>query len=614
MPNPATIRVREFLGTIYNGLPGFLDLRTLPPIEQAFVPVDDFAGVEQFVKPRRDRRNCYVGVALRRTPGDGSLANCGALPALFADLDFTAQNEADIRIALDRAGLPPSIIVRSGGGLHPWWLLKEPEDLQQTAAATKSLLRRLAIALDGDLAAAEPARILRLPNTLNFKFTPPRPVTVACFEPDRRYNLSEFDAWLPSEPRDAGRSDPQADTAADAIPHGRRNATLLRLAGAMRHHGASEAEILATLLATNARRCRPPLSEHEVRQIVRSVGRYQPAPGPVARSAIMTELATIEPQPVDFVWDRRIPRGRVTIVGGDPGLGKSFVTLYIAACVSTGSSWTDGGQAPLGDVIVLSAEDAAADTIRPRCDGLGADVSRIHLLTAVRIPTPQGSRDQWFSLVTDLEALEDLIVRTNAVLVIIDPLSAYLGIELDSYKDAHVRSILGPLAALAERTNAAIVGIMHLTKNTQNRAVARLLGSIGFTAAARLLLIVAPHPTDDAQRVLVWTKGNICSAAPTLGFSLADGELRWTGVVEGVTADYVLAVSAADRTAIHEAEAYLRTLLADGTQRPAKWILAAAVQEGISVPTLYRAKKTLGIDSIELPKPGGKGEWFWWLR
>jgi RecA-family ATPase len=197
-------------------------------------------------------------------------------------------------------------------------------------------------------------------------------------------------------------------------------------------------------------------------------------------------LKDVEPTEVKWVWPGRIPCGKLTLLVGDPGLGKSFVTLDGGSRISRGRLWPDGEQAPLGAVIVLSAEDGRADTIRPRVDVLGGDPAKIAVLAAIK----QGDAERPFSLAADLPVLEATITAVQAVLVVIDPLSAYLG-KTDSFKDAEVRGLLTPLAALAEKTGVAILAIMHLTKNPAQRAIYRAPGTIGFAAAARVMLAVA---------------------------------------------------------------------------------------------------------------------------
>ena len=284
----ADIRVRDFVTAIFEGIDGYMNVRTLPPVEQGFFPIGDVDALEAFVKPRRDR-NVYVGVASRRTDHDGSLAGCGALPALFADLDFKDLDESEARKALEALPLAPSIVVHSGGGLQPWWLLQEPIDLQQDTDEVRTLLRRLAAHLRADMVAAEPARILRLPNSRNFKYQPPRQVRVETFDPSRRYHVWEFRDWLPEAPRDLRVL---AGPTPDAIPAGSRNAHLTSLAGAMRKRGMSEAAIAAALVTENVARCRPPLPDVEVQRIATSVGRY--APDPTSEpSAFVSSLADL---------------------------------------------------------------------------------------------------------------------------------------------------------------------------------------------------------------------------------------------------------------------------------------------------------------------------------
>ena len=333
-----TVRGRDFIEAVYDGVDGYLNVRTLPPVEQRFFKVDDVDALEAFIKPRRDR-NAYIGVAARVNPTDGSLAGCGALPALFADLDFKDfTDEAAARRQLAASPLTPSILIQSGGGLQPWWLLREPMDLQRDAPAAKSLLRRLAVSLDADLAAAEPARILRLPNTQNYKYTPPRRVKVEIFEPARRYNVSDFEDWLPNEP-----AEPRvlAGPTPDAVPVGSRNAHLTSLAGSMRRRGMVEASIAAGLLAENTQRCRPPLPDADVRRIAKSVGRYAPdaSSEPTAFVHSLPELLERAATIIEPPWliSGLIPGDGSVLLHSQPREYKTLIAqaLMLAATTST---------------------------------------------------------------------------------------------------------------------------------------------------------------------------------------------------------------------------------------------------------------------------------------
>ena len=170
---------------------------------------------------------------------------------------------------------------------------------------------------------------------------------------------------------------------------------------------------------------------------------------------------------------------------GDPGLGKSVLSLDLAARVSTGAPWPHAaGRSDIGDVLILSAEDDPADTIVPRLMAVGADLNRIFILKGVK----KGDQVQYFSLAEDLLALEAALTSQTR-LIIIDPISAYLG-ETDSHVNTSVRSVLAPLAELASKTGAAVLAISHLNKG-QGAAIYRVQGSIAFTAAARAVWAVA---------------------------------------------------------------------------------------------------------------------------
>jgi hypothetical protein len=202
---------------------------------------------------------------------------------------------------------------------------------------------------------------------------------------------------------------------------------------------------------------------------------------------ILISLADVQSRPIEWLWPGRIARGKVTLLAGDPGLGKSFLTLDLAARVSRGSPWPDApdASAPLGGVVLLSAEDDVEDTIRPRLDAAGADVHRIKLLQAVRHNYRENQKEAIFSLVTDLPALEAAILAVpGCQLVVIDPITAYLG-ETDSHKNAEIRGLIAPLAALAAKYGVAIVCVTHLNKSGSGPAIYRSIGSIAFVAAAR---------------------------------------------------------------------------------------------------------------------------------
>jgi AAA domain len=231
-------------------------------------------------------------------------------------------------------------------------------------------------------------------------------------------------------------------------------------------------------------------------------------------------LSDVETQQIDWLWQRRIPLGKITILDGDPGMGKSLIAITIAACVSTGGPMPDGTPGRQGDIILIAPEDSPEDTIKPRVEAVGGDPSRVLLLnTVVSFDEKRlGIYDRPFSLSRDLNDLEIEIKRTKAILVILDPLMALLGRNIDSSRDQDVREVFTPLAQLAERTGCAILIIRHLNKGSSDNILYRGAGSIGIIAAARTGLLVAHDPDDEQKRVFATIKNNLSKMAPTSHF------------------------------------------------------------------------------------------------
>jgi len=343
-----------------------------------------------------------------------------------------------------------------------------------------------------------------------------------------------------------------------------------------------------------------------------------PAPAPAAESAagppgaIMRRLADVAAEPIAWLWPGRIARGKVTLLAGDPGLGKSYCSLDISARVTTGRAWPDGADAcERGSVILLSAEDDAADTIRPRLEAAGADLERVYIFDAIR---DKQSRVRCFSLTADMAALEAKLADLGVRLVVIDPISAYLG-GIDSHKNTDVRAVLAPLATMASKHKIAILAITHLSKSERD-PLSRLSGSIAFGAAARAVWLVAKDPEQPERRLLLSLKNNLAREATGLAFALAGDEegraaVAWEPEPVELTAREVMRELADGRNErgdrLEAACELLREMLAAGP-RPAKAIEAAAGERGISLRTVRRARALLGIRAY---KPTFGGGWIW---
>lgn len=328
-------------------------------------------------------------------------------------------------------------------------------------------------------------------------------------------------------------------------------------------------------------------------------------PGPV-----LVCLADVQPQDIEWVWENRIARGWFGTLVGDPGVGKSTMTIDIAARITRGAEWPDGGRAPAGNVILLACEDALAVTVRPRLDRQGGDASRVTVLKAVR---GDDGTERDFSIDRDLPHLAVAIKALQPILVVIDPLSAYFGTEHDSYKDTEVRAVLKPLARLAEDTGTAILGLMHMNKSTNQKALYRGLGGIGFIGASRISLAAGKDPNAD-RCFLMAHKQNDCPASATLAYQItSERRLVWeSAAITGVNVDHVLSGGAAlpdeDR---EDAAAFLRELLADGPMAQTE-IEREGKGHGFSISQLRRAKRVAGVESEKSGFRGGV--WLWRLE
>jgi len=336
---------------------------------------------------------------------------------------------------------------------------------------------------------------------------------------------------------------------------------------------------------------------------------------PCAPGAVLRCFSDIALKPLRWLWPGRIPLGKLTLLIGDPGLGKSLLTVDLASRVTCGASLPDGVRCEPGGVIFLSAEDDPADTIRPRLDAAGADVSRVHILEAVRVALTNGSlAEKTFNLETDTAHLEDALQKHPDVrLIVIDPVSAYLG-GVDSHSNAEVRGILAPLAALAARFDVAVLCITHLRKSA-GAAIYRAISSIAFAAAARAVWAVAEDPEDANRRLLLAVKLNLSANAGGLAFRIEPENgiprLAWDVEAVSVTANEILNFDTReDHSERKAAEEWLAEYLVEGPIA-ANDAIKAATGAGISKTTLWRAANSLRVTRRKL---GGRGTgWEWSL-
>jgi hypothetical protein len=330
---------------------------------------------------------------------------------------------------------------------------------------------------------------------------------------------------------------------------------------------------------------------------------------------VVVRVSDVEAARVRWLWQGRIPGGKVTVLDGDPGLGKSTVTLDLTARITTGSPLPgETGRRPPADVVLLSAEDGIDDTIRPRLEAAGANCERAHVVDHV-IDEDGTARPP--ELPGDLPEIQQLIVETGAVLLIVDPLMAFLAGEVNAHRDQDVRRALPPFKGLAEATGCAVLVVRHLNKAPGGNPLYRGGGSIGIGGAARSVLLVAQDPHDETRRIIASAKSNLGPTPEALAYRIVADELRdcalvsWAGTVAYSAAD--LLTSPVEAPKRDQAEELLSELLADGPMRQSD-IKRHTDAAGVSWRTVETAKKRLGIISEQRPVEGKRGAGPSWWR
>jgi hypothetical protein len=314
----------------------------------------------------------------------------------------------------------------------------------------------------------------------------------------------------------------------------------------------------------------------------------------------IVSYADITAEPVRFLWEPYIARGKISIIQGDPGSGKTTMALAIAAAVTTGTPLPGaanngvncGINAPQS-VIFQSAEDGVKDKIKPSLERFGADCARAFMID---------DRERPLTL-TD-ERLERTIAEKGAAVCFLDPTQGFLE---NLYNIGTVRASMKHLAAVAERTDCAIVLVGHLTKKG-GKAAYRGLGSIDIYAAARSVMTVGILPSDGNIRIMVHNKSNLTAPGAAQAFGLsADGDFIWFGEHD-ITVDELLSGKPKEESQFAKARRLLEKTLANGLAVPAVEIMQLAEDEGISFKTFKRAKDAMGVISL---KHGG--QWYWQL-
>lgn len=317
------------------------------------------------------------------------------------------------------------------------------------------------------------------------------------------------------------------------IPKGMRDTVLTSISGSLRDMDFDEEAIYEHLSKVNDERCNPPKSDAAIRRIAHSIGKkpdgltkrmneipliggvpasekphVQTAEGKaaipdVSESAEMVRADKIKSRRIDYLWNERIPLNKLSVLCGNPDEGKSLVSIYVIAKVTQGRPLygDQEAQLPASEVLIMAAEDDPEDTIRPRLEAAGADLSKVHILTSIVRGTGETKQEREARLDTDLRLIEATLVENPQIrLVVIDPISSYLG-GANMNREQEVRQILNPLKMMAARCKVAVVMIMHLNKNNDASAIHRIGGAVAFTGVARAVWLFTKSKDEQGDEI-----------------------------------------------------------------------------------------------------------------
>lgn len=320
----------------------------------------------------------------------------------------------------------------------------------------------------------------------------------------------------------------------------------------------------------------------------------------------LINMEQVEIEKIDWLLYPFIPFGKVTIVQGDPGEGKTTMVLQIIAKLTKGEAVLPSGSdepaleektmdlEPV-NVIYQTAEDGLGDTIKPRLLSAGADCSRVMVID---------DNDQALTMMD--ARLEEAIIKTKARLVVLDPIQGFLGAAVDMHRANEIRPLMKRVAVLAEKYHCAIILIGHMNKNSNGKSSYRGLGSIDFQAAARSVLIVGRIKDEPEIRVVCHVKSSLAPEGKSIAFRLdKDTGFEWIGEYD-ISADDLLSGDNRGQK-IHVAKEFLQEVLASGSVAQTK-VAEEAESRGIKKKTLWNAKKELEIESVKIGN-----QWFWML-
>jgi hypothetical protein len=384
------------------------------------------------------------------------------------------------------------------------------------------------------------------------------------------------------------------------VADGKRHDTSIELAGYFKSREIP-LDITLLLLRDWNTHNQPPWSEAELSEkLDDSVTRLYRS----SREATVIPMSKVQAKSVNFLWEGRFPRGKLVGIEGDPGLGKTLLSIDFASHLSTGTTWPDGSPCPKGRTMIVTYEDDIADTIKPRLEAAGADMDSVFVLT--QIPDAKGTGWHAASFPSDVPTIEAECKRHAIDFLIIDPFSASLDDKVDSWSDQKLRKAMAPLSAMANRLGLTIILIRHLNKKAGLPAIYRGGGSIAAIAACRAGYVVAPMPDDPLTMVMAVQKYNLGRKPTSMAFQISErnvtieGKTVPIGAVDWIDCDVPYTAKELlnpkpKPTKKDIAKDILQNLFTAEMEKPSAEVYALGAKSELSEDTILRAAKELGF-------------------
>jgi hypothetical protein len=519
------------------------------------------------------------------------------LIALDVDGDDGACSLRELEAANDQ--LPHTLIVRTGRGRH--LLFQLPPDQGPLPCSAGKLGKGIDVRADGGYVVAPPSVHS---SGARYKFEPGSSLNEIAVAPEWLLKLLVDDGAPAQEEAEEQVSIDDLRISTDlkrlikqGKPRGQRSEAIFAVIRALVSAGYDDAIILSVLLdpanglSEKPRQKGQAWLEGELRRgrDKSSSASAGTGTGPRASSGpTLVRLSDVESEEVQWLFYPYIPLGKLTLIEGDPGLGKSRLTHAFGAAVSKGKGLLNGPCRQPSQVLLLTMEDGLGDTVRPHLERLGADLKLIHAYNAPLTLDRKG-----------LTVLEGHIAEQLPGLVIIDPLQGAMGGKIDLHRANETRPFMAALAELASKYSCAIVCVRHLTKGARDQAIYRGIGSIDITGAARSVLQIGIHPVDSGWRVMAHAKSNLGPLGPSRAFRISDdGTFKWGDEVSYTAED--LCRPSKSQMALAKAVDFLRKALAKGPVASTT-IERDAEAAGVAKRTLWRAKKKLNVRARKTP-------------